>query len=434
MWCLLRKICWCSALFGVLTGALTGFLTGTVWAEEYRAPRAGEAYVTELFGTPARAPERNRRSVTALNLGVQWLPQAPKDYEVLPFGALYLWRNPEDGHSRLRAVLAGLYNELRYDVRPTWLAPTDLILTLDNLTVPTARQEFIDGARIDEEELEWHRVHLGIGLGWRTPLAPGHQDNVLEAALSYQPGLLWFRRGSDTAADFRPPRDTYEGRVHLRLRADALERNLLELPHGGWAAGFDGWYGHRARWRDWGGDTLGGRQGGAGQRTWAAARVHALAALPVPGLADDRHRLVASFYGGLGTDLDRFSAFRLGGEPAGGETEALARPNVLGALFDEFYSRGYAIANLEYRRELLFFCFLHLRGQWAVLDRFRLRGGAVSRQTDSLPALAVALTSGAPWNSQIELGYSYNFGLLRRRGENAEFGASALSLSWSKEF
>jgi hypothetical protein len=173
MWCLLRKICWCSALFGVLTGALTGFLTGTVWAEEYRPPRAGEAYVTELFGTSARAPERNRRSVTALNLGVQWLPQAPKDYEVLPFGALYLWRNPENGHSRLRAVLAGLYNELRYDVRPTWLAPTELILTLDNMTVPTARQEFIDGARIDEEELEWHRVHLGIGLGWRTSLGAG---------------------------------------------------------------------------------------------------------------------------------------------------------------------------------------------------------------------------------------------------------------------
>jgi hypothetical protein len=107
---------------------------------------------------------------------------------------------------------------------------------------------------------------------------------------------------------------------------------------------------------------------------------------------------------------------------------------VLGALFDEFYSRGYAIANLEYRRELLFFCFLHLRGQWAVLDRFRFRDGTVSRQTDSLPALAVALTSGAPWNSQIELGYSYNFGLVRRRGDDAEFGASALSLSWSKEF
>jgi hypothetical protein len=91
------------------------------------------------------APERNRRSVTALNLGVQWLPHAPKDYEVLPFGALYLWRHPEAGPSRLRAVLAGLYNEVRYDVRPAWLTPTDLVLTLDNLTVPTARQEFIDG-------------------------------------------------------------------------------------------------------------------------------------------------------------------------------------------------------------------------------------------------------------------------------------------------
>jgi hypothetical protein len=53
MLCLLRKVCRFSALFGVLAGALTGALTGMVCAEEYRTPRAGEEYVTELFGAPA---------------------------------------------------------------------------------------------------------------------------------------------------------------------------------------------------------------------------------------------------------------------------------------------------------------------------------------------------------------------------------------------
>lgn len=426
----------------ILNRLMAGLLCGLLWlsplnavADGYRTPRAGEAYDTSLWNQPVHAPSRNRNKVTALNLGTMWIVDAPKDYELLPFGALYAWRNRNDGRERLRAVVAGLYNEVRYHRRPEWLGATELVLTLDSLTVPTARQEFVEGRRIDAEELEWHRVHLGLGLGWRAPLSPGHQDNALEAAISYQPGLLLFDRGSETVAAFREPRDTYEGRWHLRLRADALERNIMELPHAGWAAGADGWYGHRARWRDWGGGPTFGTQDGANHRQWLAARFHAMAAFGLPVGEPERHRLLSSVYGGIGKDLDRFSAFRLGGEPSGGEAEALSRPMINGALFDEFSSRSYLIANLEYRYELLFFCYLHLRGQLAWIDRPRFdEKGGVEMHMETLPSLGAAVTCGTPWNSQIEIGYSYNFGLLRENGSGSKYGGHGLILSWSKEF
>lgn len=422
-------------MFGCL---LAVFLcaAGSAWAErDYRTPRAGEEHTTRLFGEEVTAPSRNRNSVTALNLGMAWVPDAPEDYELGPFGAFFLWRNRDEGRERFRGVLAGLYNEVRYNRRPSWLGLTELVLTLDSLTIPTARQEFVEGLRIDEEELEWHRFHLGFGFGWRTPLWPGHQDNALEVALTYEPGFLWFSKGSDTVDSFREPRDTYEGRLHLRIRGDALERNIMELPHQGWSAGFDGWYGHRARWKDWGGGPVFGGQDGDDHRDWLAARFHALGAVGLPFGEPERHRLIASLYGGLGKDLDRFSAFRLGGEPAGGEWEALSRPAVAGAIFDEFYSRAYGVANLEYRYELFFFCYLHLRGQFAWLERPRFRDqGRAQWQMDSLPSLGAAVTVGAPWNSQVELGYIYNFGLLREEGGDAEYGGHALIAAWSKEF
>lgn len=419
----------------ILCGFILPMLIATFClSADYRTPRAGESYATEVFGELAMAPPRDRCSVTALNLGLQWLPDAPSDYEVLPYGAFFLWRNKDNGRQRLRAVMAGLYNEVRYNATPSWSGKTELVMTLENMTIPTARQEFVEGVQIDQEELEWHRVHLGFGLGWRTPLFPAHQENALEVALTYEPGILLFSEGSDAVDDFRPPRDTYEGRVHFRVRADALERNIMELPHLGWAAGFDGFYGHRARWDDWGDGPVFGMQDGQDHRTWSMARFFAVTAVPMPLGDSERNRLIASLYGGIGENLDRFSAFRLGGEPAGGEWEALSRPTVMGAIFDEFYSRSYAVANLEYRRELLFFCYLHLRGQLALVDRPRVKNSMLDWEMDLLPAMGVGITCGAPWNSQIEFGYSYNLGLLRERGGSIAFGASALTLAWSKEF
>src|ERR1044071_8159899 len=70
--------------------------------EENRTPLAGEEAHTELFGEPVHVPARDRLSVTAANVGVQWIPNGPTFYEVLPFGALYVWRNMDDQKRRFR--------------------------------------------------------------------------------------------------------------------------------------------------------------------------------------------------------------------------------------------------------------------------------------------------------------------------------------------
>src|SRR5438105_634846 len=75
--------------------------------EETRTPLAGEEYHTELFGEPVHVPARDRRSVTAANVGVQWIPNGPAFYEVLPFGALYVWRNMDDQNRRFRGAFSG---------------------------------------------------------------------------------------------------------------------------------------------------------------------------------------------------------------------------------------------------------------------------------------------------------------------------------------
>ena len=240
-----------------------------------------------------------------------------------------------------------------------------LVLTLDSLTLPWARSEYVDGIRIAAGEVKWNQARAGAGLAWRMPLPPGECDNGLDAALTYEPGGLWFSRGSDTAPGYAVPRDTYEGRLHLRLRADALERNLLEMPHRGFAAGLDGLAGWRSRWDPWGFPAA----LETGGRNWQAVSGFAYAAFaPAPGLSE-RHRLVASLHAGTGSDLDRFSAFRLGGGSTWGDFETLSRVVLPGAGVDEFYSSRYAIADLEYRYEALFFLYLQVRGTLAWADR-----------------------------------------------------------------
>jgi len=411
-------------------------LRGTAPAEEapISAPRAGEAYATDLWGELVEAPARNRNSVTALNLGVYGIPNGPAERELLPFGALFAWRNMEGGKTRFRGVFSGLYNDVRYNTTPAFLGGAEAVFTFENLTIPFGRPEYIEGRSIVSEELQWHYLRGGMGLGYRAALPPGHQDNAVELALTYEPGVLLFFRGGETAPSFQMPQSTYEGRVHLRARADKIERNILELPHQGLAAGMDLLYGHRADWRDWGGPVFGIQDGGA-HKEWFAASVYAVAAGGLPFVEDERHRLIASAYGGIGVGLDRFSAFRLGGGPGGGEWEALSRPVLPGAAFEEFFPRHYGILNLEYRYQVLYFLYTHLRGSFAWVERPRFNASGVAvMQTDSMPSVTASVTSGFVWHSQLELGTTYNFGLLRNNSGKPGYGGQAILLSWSKEF
>ena len=54
----------------------------------------------------------------------------------------------------------------------------------------------------------------------------------------------------------------------------------------------------------------------------------------------------------------------------------------------------------------------YIRGSWGIVEQARFQpDGSIRTRMDSLPALSGGIVSGAPWNSQIEINYSYNFGI-----------------------
>jgi len=401
--------------------------------EPYRTPRAGEAFTATVFGHSVDVPARDRTHTSAFDIGVLWIPDGPDGKQVNPFATLFFWRNWNDGGQRLRAVLVGVYDDVRWDFLPGH-GRLETVLTFQNLTPPFDRSEYVEGVRVRSEDLRWYEVHGGAGLGYRAPLSPGHQDNALEAALSYEPGYLWFDRADKTAPSYIVPTDTYEGRVHFRFRADTLERNPIELPHEGFAAGLDAVHARRSEWDDWGGPVLGFQSGSEGQE-WNTLTLYAAAALPVPFVRSERHRLVASVHGGMSRGVDRFSAFRLGGGPTISDWEALSRPVLPAAAFEEIRSRSYGIMHLEYRYEMLFFAYLRLIGTLAQVDRLRFddSGGVVAR-VQPMNALSLGVTSGFLWHSELELGYTYNFGILRQREGESKAGDGAILVHWSKSF
>jgi hypothetical protein len=413
----------------VILGALSG---RAAVAQEDRTTRAGEAFTGTLFGNPVNVPARDRTRVTELWAALQWIPSGPESRTFVPDGALLLWRNRNGGEERFRAVLLGIYDDIRWNRKLS--GTLESVLTFENTALPWARSEYVEGRRIASEELEWSVVRAGFGLGTRFTIAPSDQDNAVEAALTYEPGVLFFRRGSDTLESFQPPSDAYEGRVHGRVRADAFDRNLLELIHQGFGAGLDAFWAHRSGWQDWGGGPS-GLHAADGTRSWSAISGYALAALPVPFVKSERHRLLVSAYGGAGSNLDRFSALRLSGGSNAGDFESLSQPILPAAAFDEIATRGYGILNLEYRFEALFFLFLSARGTLARADRARFDAqGGFANCTDWLNGVTVGLTSGFLWSSTIELFFSRNFGLESESGGVFSPGRNAVYVSFTKSF
>jgi hypothetical protein len=405
----------------------------TLADEEYRTPRAGEAYTGSVFGHQVEVPPRDRTKNTVLDLGVVWIPDGPDGKQVNPFATIFLWRNWHDGRQRLRAILLGLYDDVRFDFLPSH-GPFEMLVTFNNQTIPFDSAEYVEGVRIRSEEMKWYQAYLGAGVGLRIPISPGHQDNALEAALSYEAGYLFFHRGKEADPAFIVPQNTPEGRIHLRFRADALERNFIELPHDGIAVGLDAFHARRASWYDWGGPVLGFEDGSRGKE-WNALSLYVVAATPVPFVRSERHRLVTSVYGGTATNVDRFSAFRLGGGPTTADWEALSRPVLPAAALNEIAASSYAILNVEYRYQLLFFSYLRVRGTLAQVDRLRFAdGGGTVDRVQPMNALSVGITTGFLWHSQLELGYAYNFGILRQRGGTSETGDGAILFHWSKSF
>ncbi|MBA3967253.1 MAG: hypothetical protein H0X47_16065, partial [Nitrospirales bacterium] len=304
-----------------LTILLTLGYIPLVWGDTDSTPLAGQPHQTELFGQDLYIPSRDRRHVTAINLGINWIPDGPERLELLPFGALFMWHNWTDENRQFRGAFSGAFNDIRYQRGLTSTSPWFTVLTFENVIIPFGRYEYVEGQPIKGVELEWNYIFAGFGLGYRTSLFPWYQDNVFEFSLTYEPGYRWFDGGSKTSPDFIVPHNTYEGRVHARVRVDKLERNLVELLHKGFAFGGDVLYGHRAHWQAWGGSEF-NTPDSEKERTYMSASLYAAFAEKMPW-ANDQHRLIVTVYGGIGKDLDRFSTFRLPGRPTGYEWEAL---------------------------------------------------------------------------------------------------------------
>lgn len=396
---------------------------------ETRTPRAGERVVRTVLGKTIVVEARDRSRSAYLGLGAVLLPSGPSGLQVSPAGGLEIWRETA-GRDRFRAVLAGIANEVRWDRAALRGRPVFAVLAADTLTLPWARSEYVQGERRRAEELEWHQARAGVGAAWRRPIGPGAVDNELDAALTLEGGGLFFARGDRTAPDYVRPRNTAEGRLHLRVRADALERNLLELPHAGWAAGTDVTGARRARWDPWGAPDAGLETGG---RSWAAASVFGIAAFGPPG-ASERHRLIASVHAGNGTGLDRFSSFRLGSGSTWGDVEMLSHAVLPAAGVDEIATSRYAIADLEYRFEALFFLYLQARGTLAWAERPIHAAARLASRTGSFPAFSFGFTTGLPWGLAMELAVSRSFGLESFEDGRAEKGRTGFLVTITRSF
>lgn len=412
--------------------ALAGLLlaAAAARADDYRTARAGEAAAGTIFGKEVRAPRRDRTKITYLGLGAVLLADGPDGLGFGPSGGAYFWRAPEEGNTRLRAIVAGLANEVRFDAGAAPDRTLATVVTLDSLTLPWARSEYVQGVRRRDEELIWSQARLGVGVAAHARIDPGAVDNFLDVALTVETGGLWFDEGAKTDPAFVPPTSTFELCGHLRARADALVRNVVELPHRGWSFGLDGIWGRRGKWEPWGLPEEGLETGG---RSWIAGSAFAYLATGIPGLPE-RHTLVASAHAGTGSGLDRFSAFRLGSGSTWGDFETLSRVVLPAAGVDEIATADYATVDLEYRFEPVFFFFLQLRGTLAWADVPVNGTAGVETRGRSFPALTVGFTTGLPWSLAMELAASRSFGLEKTVDGRVEKGRTGFFVSVTREF
>lgn len=396
-------------------------------AHDVHVPIAGEEYKTRFMGQSILIPKRNRDNVFALTLGANlYNPEVSDDF-VLPIAALY-WRHR--GENWWTRNIFGLFvNEM--DVARSF-GRFQLLGHLDNNTVPSDDTEIKDGKSVASTSVIWGTVSGWLGTGYRVPVAPFQADNDFRMQLLYHAGYFYNKRTSNTGSNVRLPPDTLYHGFRLRTRYDGILRNLMELPHQGWAMGGDMELTRRNIWSD---STFGDMLfSGTDTRDYLKLSGYLIGATKFPGLSD-RHHLIGYLHGGVSPvgKLDRFSAFRAGGGPFPSESDDLYRLPYPGALFNNFPVSDYVVGTLEYRLQLLFFLYLHLRGTFAWggnrPDFTTTRGLEATLKSSDGQAFSVGLTSGFLYDSQIYLEYSYDFKLLR----NGTDGSSFMIL-WSKSF
>jgi len=398
---------------------------------QHETPKAGEPFETHLLGEKVEVEPRDRSHTMALVLGAALWDPSIGGTSAVPMASFYYRDISID--SRIRAQVSGLVNEVEYARRVA--RPIELIARMENDHRRVfGESEVLDDVQLDDTDLVWGGDSLWLGGGWQLPLKPFEIDNELRLQAFYRVGHLYFGRTSDTAKDLAIPPSALEHGPWLRLRIDTIQRNLLELPHNGVAVGADASLTFRDPWDEFRPEP--GERDPFVQdvepRYWKTSG-YAVVASPIPYLSE-RHRLefqVNGAWAPSGT-LDRYSAFRLGGGPLPKESADLSRESYPGALFDQFIAESYTTVSLEYRVELLFFVYLHLRGTVFHGTMASLREG--SESVDDVvwrgrngQAFTTALTTGFPWDSSLYLEYDLDSGLL----QDGDLG-HAFMLLWSK--
>lgn len=389
-------------------------------------PLAGEAYKTTFLGRTVEIPARDRNNILSLSLGTNlYSPEVGGDV-ALPIAALYWQHRWEKLWSR--AIVGLFVNEV--DVARSF-GKFQLLGHFDNNTIPFADTDVQDGKEIKTSSVIWGTVSGWLGAGIRIPVYPYQADNDLRIQLFYHAGYFYDSRTSDTGPDVRLPPDTFFHGLRLRARYDGIRRNIMELPHEGWAAGSDLELTRRDNWSD---SSIAGTNFSRNDtRDYLKFSGYLVGATGLPWLSE-RHRFVGYLHAGISPvgRLDRFSSFRAGAGPFPNETNDLYRVPYPGALYNTFPVTDYAIATLEYRLELLFFMYLHLRGTvaWGAnrpdfsADELRLRFTGTDGE-----AFSVGLTSGFFKDSQIYLEYAYDNKFIRNGSSGHSF-----TVLWSKMF
>ena len=397
--------------------------------EVYKTPMAGESFHTVLFGRDIEVPSRDRSEVAAINLGVSLFAPSIADQYAIPFFSFYYLKHWEENHRRLRMVLSGVVNYIDF-ADGTWNSHgVELLLHWENFTIPFPSAEIVNGREVEYSEIYWGSLTGGVGIGWRSRVYPYQQENDLRFQFFYEPGFLYIGRSEKTGEDVILPPNTTTHTLHWIFRFDSMERNLLELPHRGWAFGADFSVTKRESWSD--------HQFGEkikfyrkDTREYFRCTGYIACALDVPYMSE-RHRFLAYFHAGFepSRKLDRFSSFRIGGGPLPTETNDLARYAFPGALFDQFLAGKFFILTFEYRWEILFFLYFHIRGTlaWGDIPTLNSEQGLITKQEFG-GVFSTAITSGFLWDSVISVEYAYDDALTRYN----KYGHTVL-VSWSKE-
>ncbi|MBW4054400.1 MAG: porin [Proteobacteria bacterium] len=392
---------------------------------EYHTPLAGEPLHTVFMGKALDIPARDRGHVTALVLGGEFYTPKQGNTAGTPIGALYLKRMWEE--SRTRDVISIFVNDLEYDRS---FGNLELVARFDNNTLPGGQREVVNNKEIKSSDAEWGTVIGSLGPGLRYKVAPFQVDNDLRLQLLGKIGYFYAKRTNDTGPNLVLPPDTMLYGVKLRGRYDGMRRNLLELPHTGMAAGFDLDYMYRDKWANFGTipDAIFTR---ANTRSYLQFNGYFMGVGGIPGLSE-KNRMLFSFHGGITPDksADRYNAITIGGGPLPGESDDLSRPDYPGTMFNQVLVSDYALAVLQYRREIAPFLYLHLRETLIWADRAAVTNtNKFLFKSSTGAATTIGVDAGFFWDSSLYLGYSWDSSFIR----NGKSG-SALIITWSKSF